>query len=84
VKRPENRAGPWLSTAHGDQHKPGGGDELTAADIGAAPIEHTHAATPGAEPTALSDLVGALQAEMAVLRAELKAHKAAKAGVVHK
>lgn len=85
MKRSENRVGPWLSTSHREQHTPGGGDELTAEDIGAAPADHTHLVPPGSgTPTDLAAVVAALQAEVAAVRAEFNAHKATKAGIAHK
>lgn len=79
MRRPPE--GPWLSTAHSEQHRPGGGDEIDAADIGAAPLDHAHDASTGA---AEGGDVAALRAEVAALRADLNAHRTAKAGVAHR
>jgi hypothetical protein len=78
------QSGPWLSTAHHEQHKPGGGDEITPAAIGAATAEHEHAPASAADAAGFEAQMSALQAQVSALQSAFDAHKAAKAGVAHK
>jgi hypothetical protein len=68
--------GAWVSTAHGASHKPGGGDEITPADIGAVTSDQLE----GPDAAKLA----ALESRLAAVEAALNAHKAQKAGVAHK
>lgn len=74
------REGPWLSTAHGASHRPGGGDEIIPTDIGAVTHEELEQLADRINPTAFT----ALENRIAVLEAAFNAHRTQKAGQAHK
>lgn len=78
--RKEQPHGAWVSTAHRTSHRPGGGDEITPADIGAVSIEEFEQLTSGADITELA----ALKSRVAALEVALDAHIGKKAGQAHK
>lgn len=65
-----------MSTAHRASHRPGGGDEISPADIGAVGLEEFHAVDTAG--------VAALEKRVAALEATLNGHMAKKAGQAHK